>query len=113
MCNGETAKAAAIYPFALCRAILTGFRDQMIADGRLAPGSIGLNCVMLEGREETSESHWIAGGDGPRVLKLKVVDDERFVDDLTGQPLDPSLCGQLERKRWTSFEKRDCGLKGV
>ena len=61
LCNGETAKAAAIYPFALCRAILTGFRDQMIGDKRLAPGSVGLNCVMLDGPDVESESYWLAG----------------------------------------------------
>ena len=64
LCNGETAKAAAIYPFALCRAILTGFRNQMIADGCLARGSVGLNCVMLDddcGEGRVSENHWIAG----------------------------------------------------
>ena len=51
LCNGERAKAAAIYPFALCRAILTGFRNQMIADGRLKPGPVGLNCCMIDGGE--------------------------------------------------------------
>ena len=37
LCNGQRAKDAAIYPFELCRAILVGFRNQMIADGRLRP----------------------------------------------------------------------------
>ena len=108
MCNGETAKAAAIYPFALCRAILTGFRDQMLADGRLEPGAVGLNCVMLDRPEQEVESFYIAGGDSPHVLKLKVVDNERFIDDLTGQPLDPALC-RLARKKEMDFV-REKGL---
>ena len=85
--NGERAKAAAIYPFALRRAILTGFRDQMISDGRSAPGSVGFHCVMLDndGSEaRVSEIHWIAGGDSPHVLKFKIADNERYTDDLTG-----------------------------
>ena len=40
LCDGARAKAAAIYPFELRRAILTGFRNQMVEDGRLAAGSV-------------------------------------------------------------------------
>ena len=80
----------------------------MIADGRLEPGSVGLNCVMLDGPEKGSESYWIAGGDSPRVLKLKVADNDRFVDDLTGQALDPALC-RAARKKEMDFV-RDKGL---
>ena len=61
LCNGERAKAAAIYPFALCRAILTGFGKQMLADGRLKPGSVGLNCCMIDwGEPDLLETHLIA-----------------------------------------------------
>ena len=60
LCNGERAKLAAIYPFALCKAILVGFRNQMVADGRLKPGSMGLNCVMLDGGDPAAvEEHFV------------------------------------------------------
>ena len=99
LCNGARAKAAAIYPFELCRAILTGFRNQMVADGRLAAGSVGLNCVMIDGLEvATRESHWFAGCGDSQILKFKIADEEKFVDDLTGQPLDPSLCRAARKK---------------
>ena len=108
LCSGETAKAAAIYPFALCRAILTGFRNQMTADGRLAPGAIGLNCVMLDSDDgsrdcpDLVESYWLAGDAAGRILKLSIASDEKFVDDLTGQKLDPALCREA-RKREMDF----------
>ena len=112
LCNGERAKAAAIYPFALCRAILTGFRNQMIADGRLARGSVGLNCVMLDGgdtRDSVAETYWLGGGaDSQQVLKFKIADNEKFIDDLTGQPLDPALC-RAARAKEMQFVK-DKGL---
>jgi len=84
LCNGARAKAAAIYPFALCRAILTGFRDQMVADGRLERGAVGLNCVMLDEQQaESRETHWYAGTADSQILKFKIQDDDKFVDDLT------------------------------
>ena len=73
----------------------------MIADGRLARGSVGLNCVMLDddcGEGRVLETHWIAGGDSSHILRFKVADNERFVDDITGQPLDPILCRAARKK---------------
>ena len=55
--------------------------------------SVGLNCVMLDGGEpDLIESHFIAGDAQGHILKPKIASDEKFVDDLTGQPLDPALC---------------------
>ena len=47
-CNrsGRVARKAAVYDFKLCRATLTGFRDQLRADGLYKDGFIG----MLEDR---------------------------------------------------------------
>ena len=42
ICSGSMAKAAAIYPFALCNAILQGIRNQMRVDRRLQDGIFGL-----------------------------------------------------------------------
>ena len=39
LCNGQRAKDVTIYPFALCKAILVGFRNQMLAVGRWVVGS--------------------------------------------------------------------------
>ena len=73
----------------------------MIAGGRLARGSVGLNCVMLDddcGEGRVLETHWIAGGDSSHILKFKVADNGSFVDDITGQPLDPILCRAARKK---------------
>ena len=43
VCNGQRAKQAAIYHFKLCRAILVGFRNQMIRDGKCEVGMVGLH----------------------------------------------------------------------
>lgn len=109
LCNGQRAKDGAIYPFELCRAILTGFRNQMIADGRLKAGSVGLNCVMLDGGDARAvEEHYVAGDHYGNVLKFTIQSDERFIDDLSGQPLDPVLC-RAARKLEMDFV-RDKGL---
>ena len=42
LCGGGRAGAAAIYPFALCKAILQGLRNQMRTDQRLTQGVHGL-----------------------------------------------------------------------
>ena len=98
LCNGARAKAAAIYPFALCRAILTGSRNQMLADGRLLPGHVGLNCVMLD-RDVEESIQWRVGNAEGCILKFQIGSEEKFVDDLTGQKLDPVLCRLARQKK--------------
>ena len=68
LCNGSRAKEAAVYPLAVCRAILTGFRDQMLADGRLAPGAVGLNCVMLDYEQAPEQTSYWTAGKGDRLI---------------------------------------------
>ena len=48
LASGGRARAAAIYPFQLCKAILRGFRNQMRSDGRLAEGMCGLQNLEWE-----------------------------------------------------------------
>ena len=112
LCNGQRAKDAAIYPFELCRAILTGFRDQMVADGRLQRGCVGLNCVMWDGGEpRADEDYYVAGGSDGHILKFAVAGDEKFVDDLTGQPLDPILCRAARRKEMDLIKDKGLWVK--
>ena len=109
VCSGERAKMAAIYTFAFCKAILKGFRNQMVADGRLRPGSVGLNCVMLDGGDPAAVEECFVAGDGAgNVLKLSISSDEKCIDDLTGHPLDPALC-RAARKKEMGFA-REKGL---
>ena len=60
----------------------------MIADDRLKPGSVGLNCVMHDGMECCSMSEVLAFGDASgELLKVKIANADVFKDDLTGQVL--------------------------
>ena len=89
LCNGKTARLAAIYSFDLCRAILTA---QMECDGRMRPTSVGLHSVMgSDLGDEVPLNMLEAGNSYGELLKLKVENEEVFLDDLTGQQLDPTL----------------------
>ena len=81
----------------------------MIVDGRLRSGSVGMNCVMFDGGEpEAIEELYTFGDKQGNILKMAITSDEKFVDDLTGQPLDPVLCREA-RKKEMEFVK-DKGL---
>ena len=54
-CNGKVAKASQVYPLELCKAILTGFRDQLRADGQLMLGVVGLQWPEEEGARQFTE----------------------------------------------------------
>ena len=55
LASGGRARAAAIYPFQLCKAILRGFRNQLRSDGRLVQGVCGLQSLEWE---EARVLHW-------------------------------------------------------
>ena len=69
------AKHAAIYPKRLCLAILRGIKDQLVSDG--LSGLNGLHGVGTV-NEEMSYSE-------------EMSDRSRFIDDVSGQPLDTKL----------------------
>ena len=93
VCNGQRAKDAAIYHFKLCRAILTGFRNQMIRDGKCEVGMIG-----LQYETEVCDIPLLHVGLTGGVYKVDNATGETFHDDLTGQPLDPVLVRAARRK---------------
>ena len=94
LCNGKTARLAAIYPFDLCKAILSGFAKQMEFYGRMSPGSIGMHAVeeMLDG------GVFSVGGPTGELLKVKIENEEEIRDDLTGQLLNPTLVREARAK---------------
>ena len=71
MQGGRAAKAA-IYPIGVCLAILRGLRKQLQTDGELGINGVGTVC-----EEKSYENEYI--------------DKARFIDDVTGKPLDPGL----------------------
>ena len=80
MAPGKIAKAAAVYPFALRRAILEGFRDQLTRDGYFKKDEVGVHVQWLEAEDdvriylEDAEAKALERGDV-------------YKDALTGQPL--------------------------
>ena len=41
-CSGKVARDAAVYPFQLCKAILSGLKNQLVLDGRLERSPCGI-----------------------------------------------------------------------
>ena len=81
----------------------------MLVDGRLKPGAIGLNCVMVDNVEPKAiEDYYKVGDAKGNILKLSIQSDEKFIDDLTGQSLDLALC-RVARKKEMDFV-REKGL---
>ena len=48
-CTGNAARKAAIYPFKLCKAILSGVRNQLREDGRFTHGMVGIQPAPQDG----------------------------------------------------------------
>ena len=51
--TGRAAREAAVYPYKLCKAILTGLSKQLKAEGRMRDGVIGIQAVF--------EENWLEG----------------------------------------------------
>ena len=89
--GGRAAKAA-IYPPQLCEAILRGLKRQLISDG-----SIARNEKMVQVCQES----WLDAF----VYSLGEFDSgEKFIDDVSGLPLDPVF---------VSEKRRDCSLQAT
>lgn len=99
LCNGKTARLAAIYPFDLCRAILTGFKARMECAGRVSPTSVGFLSLMGSDMEDEVPSNMLETGNSyGELLKLSVGNREVFLDYLTSQQLDHSLVREARAK---------------
>ena len=95
----EDGEDAAIYPFDLCRTILTGFKDQMECDGRMSQASVGLHILVGSDIENEVLLNMLeAGNSYGELLKLKAENEEVFLDDLTGQRLDLALIREARAK---------------
>ena len=114
--SGRAAREAAVYPFKLCKAILVGFKNQMIRDGRLPRGSHGIQALFdedavgyydmftgeaLEGREKDAAE---------KIFAMKPASPGRcnlaFVDSVTGQALDPTLVAAARALELEYFESK-------
>ena len=118
--RGETAKLAAIYPFKLCTAILRGLSRQLVSDGVLKTGCIGLHMIeeqppqyvmgIEESRSGDEQRSRIGGctsitrGDGQ---VLSMAGAKPYIDDLAGIVLDSQLVQIAIKKELQYFEDKD------
>ena len=113
ICEGSRARRAAIYPFALCRAILKGFRNQMRKDGMLAPGIFGLlpEGIFDDGHEP--KLWWSEEtADAEEDVDIFGMEHEKvFKDAITGQILDPILVREARKKELEYFESKEVWFK--
>ena len=114
--SGRAAREAAVYPSKLCKAILIGFRNQMIRDGRIPRGSHGFQMMFeedavagyfdaitgeaLSGEEADAAARVFAMSSNDRYRPSQV----QYVDSVTGQPLDNALVDQARTLELKYFE---------
>ncbi len=110
--SGAEARRSQEFPFQLCKAILKGFRKQLIDDGRLILGVTGLQRaeedLSILQLERIIRRVFPAAGDAEL---LKVNDGEEYRDGLTGQLLDPKLVQAARRKELEYFVAKQVWVK--
>ena len=107
VCNGRRARMAAIYHFKLCKAILVGFRNQMVKDNRCKSGFVGLT----ESFEDEPDPLLHIGMTEAEVCSMQESGGEEFRDDVTGQLLRPDLVREARRKELEYFAAKGVWVK--
>lgn len=105
--QGSTTKRTAIYTPELCRAILRGFRNQLVMDGRLILGTVGIQ--RPEEKMSDKELLHVAGYYGRTTYGCCNVESETgetFHDAITGQPLRPDLVRAARREELEYFASK-------
>ena len=103
VCSGGRARAAAIYPFVLCKAILHGLKNQMRADGRMQEGVFGLQ---TPGEDVELMLMSSLMQDNDVVLNAMEHGKEEFRDGPTGQPLNAEMVRAARREELEYFESK-------
>jgi len=93
ICEGQVARRAAQYPFELCKAILSGFKEQLTEDGVLHIGVLGMQVDELKDTDLFEEEAAVMALKGEKVYR----------DAITGQILDPELVEAARRKELEYF----------
>ena len=111
--SGRAAREAAVYPFRLCRAILTGFRSQMIRDGRLPRGTYGIQALFdedLDVYRDAITGEVLEGEERVAAANVFSLDSRtgttRYTDSVTGQPLDGALVTAARALELEYFENK-------
>ena len=106
-----------MYHFKLCKAILTGFRDQLSADGTYTDGFVGL---MQAGQEREAmavmsvqvapeivdDKVYRLKDKNGSIMNVQITSEVIYRDDLTGQVLDPDLVRKARAKELEYFEAK-------
>ncbi len=108
--EGSVTRSTAIYPFALCKAILQGFRNQLVADGRLVLGVVG-----VQRPEETLKDRELERM-CTRALNLIIElneahGEEEFKDAITGQRLRADMVRAARREELEYFAMKRVWVK--
>ena len=112
-CMGATAKAAAIYPFDLCKAILVGLREQLKSDGLMSDNVVGMhpvNAIQAEDKTivATDVEMLLMEFEVDPVLAMtakgeKFQSEKVYRDAMTGQVLVPELVKQARAEEMKYF----------
>lgn len=110
--EGKLTATTAIFPFKLCKAILKGYRRQLIEDGRLTLGVVGIQQPETELTDRQIEQRCC------RLLNLEVEHqvllsegEPQFKDAITGQVLRPDLVREARRREMEYFLKKNVWQK--
>ena len=113
ICSGSVARDAQEYPFDLCRAILKGCRKQLLVDGHLAVGLIGMqNAVNTLDEQKFDEMcHEVFNVSLETMLAKSDGGKAVYRDALTGQPLRPELVREARKAELAYFLSKNVWTK--
>jgi hypothetical protein len=116
--SGRAAREAAVYPFKLCKAILIGFRNQMVRDGRLPRGTHGFQAIFEEdavGYFDALTGEVLDGDDVKLAVNAFTPSTGRtsavYLDSVTGQPLESALVEKARELEMEYFNSKKVWAK--
>ena len=129
--TGRAAREAAVYPYRLCKALLTGPSKQLKAEGKMRDGMVGIQAVFeenwLEGENVTyvdvhtgEEIHTLEYAKLDELFQVSKAATPIYRDGVTGQELIPALVVAArkeemeffrDKKVWTKRPRREARQK--
>ena len=128
LCHGKIGRRAAIFQQELCEGVLIGLRNYLTRHRRMRNNEQFYTdgCgIMIDGDDDTrlhychdladpdsqpseaAEVHFANGAEYDVAGLLKPRWHERYVDDITGQPLSPELCKKARATDFDYFRRRE------
>ena len=108
--TGDVTEGTGIFPFKLCKAILQGFRSQLVADGRLVLGVVGIQ--RAEDTLELLQLERICAKALNFAVELNEAEsDEVFTDAITGQRLRSDLVRAARREEMAYLASKNVWKK--